>query len=109
MLAGEPREEGICTAAGKLAVLIAGLAEAEGGLDSGLAAFEAMLALDGVLLTDEAGDVVGFETSETVADSTLDDRLWFALAAAIVDLGCRIALAALEALLCLPGLLDELI
>lgn len=87
LLMGGPRDEGACAAAGRPAVLIAGLAEAEGGFDNGLAAFDAMLAFEAVFLIDEAGDLEVLEASETVADSTLDDRLWFALAAAIVDLG----------------------
>lgn len=109
LLTGGPRNDGACADVGRPAVFLAGLAEAEGGFENALAAPDAILALDGVFLIDEAGDLVGMDASETLADSTLEERLWFALAAAMVDLGWRMALAALAALLCLPDLFDEFI
>ena len=72
-----------------------------------MAEFDAMLALDGVFLMDGAGDLVGFSTSDAGPDSALAGRLLLAFAAASVDLGCRIALAALDALADLADLAAE--
>lgn len=109
LLIGGASTDGAGAAVGKLATLAAGLAEEEGALGNGLALLDVMLAFDGIVLSDEADDFVGFDASEDGVESVLDCRLWFAFAAASVDLGCRMALAALEALLDLVDLFDELV
>lgn len=108
LIAGVSRD-GAAAVLGKLALVDAGLALEEGAEGNGLARLEEMLALEGVFLIDEAADLVDAAGSPLEVDSAWVSWLWFALAAASVDLGCRMALAAFDAFADLDDLAEGIV
>lgn len=105
---GGARTEGAGAALGKLALVADGLAAADEEADGVLAALAEILALEAFLAAEAGIDLADLGVSEVREPSALASLLWFALTAAIVALGCKMAFAALEALLDLDDLEEEL-